>query len=175
MMSASPEIVRRHVDRRDVDADLVQRGARLLAHLAVVQERQRGQEPFPAQEEVLVDGQLVDEREVLEDAVDPDLAPVLNRARVIGLALDRDRARIRRLEAGENLDQGRLARSVVAEQPEHLALAQVQADVSQRDRGAESLGDVLHTQHVVVGRRGGDDLLQVSHGRPPIGFERQRC
>ena len=50
---------------------------------------------------------------------------------------------------GEDLDERRLAGAVVADQPEHLALAQVQADVAQRRDRAEALGDVLDAQHVV--------------------------
>jgi hypothetical protein len=53
-------------------------------------------------------------------------------------------------ESADDLDQRRLARAVVAEQPEDLALAQVQVDVAQRRDRAEALGDVFDAQDVGV-------------------------
>ena len=63
------------------------------------------------------------------------------------------------LEPADDLHQRRLARAVVAEQPEDLALAQVQVDVAQRGDRAEALGDVLDAQDVVGCRGRRDDVL----------------
>ena len=74
------------------------------------------------------------------------------------LAEERDRPGVGPVVAREDLHERRLAGAVVADQPEHLALAQVQADVAQRRHGAEALGQVLDAQHVVgraVGLHGG--------------------
>ncbi len=79
-----------------------------------------------------------------------------------------------------DLDQRRLAGAVVAEQPKHLALAQVQVDVAQRADRPEALRDVLDAEHVVVGRARPDDLLDgrvsvVSHGLTPSARGRRMC
>ena len=75
-------------------------------------------------------------------------------------------ARVGVVVAREDLDERRLAGAVVADQPEHLALAQVQADVAQRRDRSEALGDVLDAQHVVgraVGLDGaGSTLMRAS-------------
>ena len=105
-----------------------------------------------AQEHVVVDGQFVDQRQVLVDGVDAFRARVVDALRFIRLAVQEHAARVLLLKAGDDLDQRRLARAVVAEQAEHLALAQVQVDVAQRRHGTEALGDVFDAQHV-VGRR----------------------
>ena len=83
-----------------------------------------------AQEHVLHDVELVDECEVLVDAVDPEFARVIDGAQLGLGALDEEPALIGLLEAGEDLDQRRLAGAVVPQQPEHLALAQTQVDVA---------------------------------------------
>ena len=59
-----------NVQTRQVDADVVERLARLALHPARVQERQRRVALLAAEEHVLVDGELVDQREVLVDDVD---------------------------------------------------------------------------------------------------------
>ena len=73
------------VQPRDVDADLVQRRAGLGAHLPAGQERHRALDDLAAQEHVLHHVELVDQREVLVDAVDPERARVVDRAQ-LGLA-----------------------------------------------------------------------------------------
>ena len=64
------------------------------------------------------------------------------------LAVDEDRPRIRPHEAGEDLDQRRLAGAVVADQSQHLALGQVQRDVDERRHHPEALRDVLDADRV---------------------------
>ena len=59
------------------------------------------------------------------------------------VAVDEDPAAVRALVAGQDLDQRRLARAVVADEPEHLALAEVHRDVDERGDRAEALRDVL--------------------------------
>ena len=62
-------------------------------------------------------------------------------------AVEPDLAAVGLLDAGEHLDQRRLAGAVVAEQREHLALAQRQRDVAQRGRRAVLLAQVLDLEH----------------------------
>ena len=132
------------------DADLVERRARLLAHRAVVQERQRAADALAVEEHVVEHRQLVDEREVLVDGVDARAPRLVDAVRLVRLAAQGHLAHVGLLEAADDLHQRRLAGAVVAEQPEHLALAQVQVDVAQRDDGPEVLRDVLDAQDVVA-------------------------
>ncbi len=144
----------RHIDAGDVDPDLSSalRASRFMSALA--RNGIGACDPLAAQEQVVVDGELVDQRQVLEHGVDAALAGVVARSWARRLSpLQPHRPRVRLLEPAEDLDQRRLAGAVVSEQPQHLALAQVQVDVAQRDGGSEALGDVLDAQHVVVGRR----------------------
>ena len=150
-------------------------------HLAVGEERDRPVDALAAQEEVVVDGQFVDQREVLVDGVDAFRARVVDAFRRVGLAVQEHLARVLLLEAAEDLDQRRLAGAVVAEQAEHLALAQVQVDVAQRGHRAEALGDVLDAQDVVRSRHRPDDRLRrygpvvISHfGTPCARAARRR-
>ena len=52
----------------------------------------------------------------------------------------------RRLDAGDDLDQRRLAGAVLADQAMHLAGLDVQVDLAQRMHAAEDLGDVLELE-----------------------------
>nr|WP_250279768.1 hypothetical protein [Frankia sp. Cppng1_Ct_nod] len=65
-------------------------------------------------------------------------------------AIDDDRAGVGRADAGEALEQGRLAGAVAAEQCVDGALADAQRRVRQGSRGAEPLGD---GQRLQDGRR----------------------
>jgi hypothetical protein len=57
-------------------------------------------------------------------------------------------SRLWQMEAGQTLDQRRLARSVLPEQSVNLTRSDAQADVIERTSAPEVFGDVLHTQHV---------------------------
>ena len=75
-----------------------------------------------ADAEVLEHRQLEDQAEVLVNERQPELAELPGRERQRdGLAGDLERPRVGRVEAVEDLDQGRLAGSVLAEEAMHLA------------------------------------------------------
>ena len=78
------------------------------------------------------------------------------------LAHEADRAGRRLVHAREHLDEGGLARAVVAHQRDHLARVDVELDVGQRRDGAEVLGHVAERDDGLAagGRRG-----SVEHGR----------
>ena len=96
-----------------------------------------------AEEHVLGDVQRRYEREVLEDRLDADRAR-LRRVRERPLdAVDRHGSLVRAQRTGHHADHRALARAVVADQPEHLAGAQFEADVVQRGHRAEALRDPL--------------------------------
>ena len=67
------------------------------------------------------------------------------------LAADEDPAGVGLVEAADDLDQGRLAGAVVADEAEHLAPAQAQVDVGQGGDPAEALGHVLDPEGLAVG------------------------
>ena len=97
------------------------------------------------------DRQRRHEREILVDGVDPERPRVVDGAERHLLAVDEDPAPVGPQEAGQDLDQRRLAGAVVADEAEHLALGQVHRDVDERRDRAEALRDVLDADRV---RRG---------------------
>ena len=99
-----------------------------------------------AQEQVEVDRELRDQREVLVDGLDPVRAGVTDRVEADGLAADDHLARVLLVEAAQDLDERALAGSVVADEPEHLALAQDEVDAAEDDERAEALGHAAHLE-----------------------------
>src|SRR5215475_7413008 len=89
------------------------------------------------------------QRKVLVDDVDAERAGLFHRGEVDLLTVEQDPPGGRRLEAADDLQQGGLARAVVADQAEHLALLQAHVHVHQRRHRAVPLGDVLDAQDVV--------------------------
>ena len=74
-----------------------------------------------AEEDVLGDGQLGEEQQLLVDRGDAAVARLARGDRLeLGVA-DADRAAVGRVDAGDDLDQRRLAGAVLAEQRMHLA------------------------------------------------------
>jgi hypothetical protein len=123
-------------------------------------------------------------RQILEHGGD---AAVLGGARVRKLhrlALDQQLSFVGDMDAGEDLDQGRLAGAVVAEHAGHLAGVHLQGDVLQGVDAAEVLGDVAGLQQRgLSGRRlgrrpaarvGRGRLLSVGRGRV-LGFGHRRA
>ena len=75
------------------------------------------------------------------------------------------------MEAAQDLDERALAGSVVADEAEHLALAQDEVDAAQDDERAEALGHAAHLERELA-RRGaggvgsvGCALMRPSSGR----------
>ena len=64
----------------------------------------------------------------------------------IGLAVERDRAGIGLVDAREDLDEGRFAGAVFAEQRDDLAAREFEADALEGLRAAERLDDGVETQ-----------------------------
>ena len=95
-----------------------------------------------AEHDVLQDGHAGDEGQLLVDEVHPEIGRLVRRLDRHRPAVDLDDAGIAVDEAGEDLDQRRLAGAVGADQPVHLARQDVERDALQRLRAAEALGDV---------------------------------
>src|SRR6266850_133922 len=102
MMSASPLTTRATA--------IAWRRARFALHLAIGQQRQRLVRALATEVEVVVDREFVDQREILEDRVDPFGARVVDAFRFVGLAAQEHLAAVLLLKAGHDLDQRRLAR-----------------------------------------------------------------
>jgi hypothetical protein len=127
-----------------------------------------------AQQDVLGHGQVVGEHEVLVHHADPGLDRVGGRAEAHELAVDGDRALVRRLDPVEDLHQRGLAGTVLPAQGVHLAAAHPQVDVAVGDDPGEPLRDageldgVLTLGHVPPSRTtGGRGLIGPGPPRTP--------
>ena len=87
---------------------------------------------------VVADGEVAEGGVVLEAEAD---APVAHRHVGHVLAVDLDRARVGRLEPGDDPQQGGLAAAARAEQRGERAGGDLEADVVESDGVSESLGD----------------------------------
>ncbi len=95
-----------------------------------------------AEEHIRRGGQIVAERKVLVDDLDPGLARLERLVEMHRPVLEHDLAGSRREVAGDDLDQRRLARAVVAHQAKHLAGLKLEIDLGQRLDRPEILGDL---------------------------------
>ncbi len=94
---------------------------------------------FVAEEDVLGDRQAVDDVELLVHGRDAELDGRLGRGNLDLLAEPGDLALIGAMDAGEHLDQSRLACAVLPEDAVHLAGENVQVDSAQRLHACEGL------------------------------------
>src|SRR4029453_15728849 len=140
------------VDRRDVHAHVLEVLPGQAPHAAVAEQRPADQ--LPVEEHVVVDAQLVDQGQVLVDGVDAEGPGVVDGPEHDLLAAHEDAAGVGLVEAAEDLDQGRLAGAVVADEAEHLAPAQAQVDVAEGGDPAEPLGHVLDPEGLASGAAG---------------------
>ena len=134
--------------RIDVGAEDVQRRRRAPARRRPVHHPEAPR-IAEGQADVLGDGHPVDQAEVLMDERDRQ-AP--QRPRDVPAAIA-DGALVQRVDAREDLDQRGLAGAVLAEERDDLAGVHVHADVVERLRSAEELGDVPHLQQRIARRR----------------------
>ncbi len=145
-------------DRRlggEIDADALQQRVDPPAQRLPVDQPQRASlEGLATEEDVGRDVEIVEKVELLMHEGDAGRHGVRDRQRLARHAVDRDRAARRRHHAAQDLHQGRLAGTVLADQPDDLAAAGRERYVAQRLRGAESLGDMGQRQkglgHVVL-------------------------
>ena len=127
--------------------------ARMLLRLRV--------HPRPVDEQVLV---AVGDEDVLGDVeVREDEGLLVDRGETVGLrllgvrevnrsALHPDLALVALLDAGQDLDEGRLAGAVLADEGVDLARVERKGHVLERLRHVEALGDPGHLQHRSVAR-----------------------
>ena len=130
-------------DRRRIDGK-IQRLKQLLR--LDIRSPQAIEKLLVAQIEILRDGQRGDEARLLIDHGDPMPPRVCGAANLDPFAFEAELALGGRNRAGEDLDQRRLARAVLAQQGVHFAAPQIEVDVLQRGDAAIFLGDVSHRQ-----------------------------
>ncbi len=125
----------------EMHAEPLHRGLRMRAHAPPADD------PAPvaqlvADRQVLGDGQVPEQREVLIDHLHPEPDRVARRhAGDLG-AVDQDGAAIDRVDPGNHLDQRRLARAVLAGEAVDLAGCDAERHAVQRLHAGEMLGDV---------------------------------
>ena len=105
-----------------------------------------------AEDDVLSHGERLDETKVLVHHADPRVERVTRRVEANLLAVELDLALVLPVEAGEDVREGGLARSVLAEQRVHLPFGRLEADVVVRDDAGEALRDPDHAHR--RGQRG---------------------
>ena len=102
-----------------------------------------GGERLPADEDVLLDREIGEQNRLLVDDRDPGVAGVGRAVEEDLPAVHEDRAGVRRMDSGEDLDEGRLAGAVLAHESVYLAGEEVDRHVLERLHGAERLRRVL--------------------------------
>jgi hypothetical protein len=108
--------------------------------------------------------EVVGEREILVDDLDAERGRVLRPVDGDRVALEEDLALVDRVDAGDALDQRRLAGAVVADERHHLAGGDVEVDLVERLDGAEALRDPPELQDRAVAH-GAISLLLAGHPR----------
>ncbi len=96
------------------------------------------------QQHVLRDSQIGDQRQFLERGLHARLVGLPRRADPPGLAENLDKAGIGLHEAAQQLDEGRLARPVLAEQRMHASRPHRKADVRDGDGWSVRFAHALH-------------------------------
>ena len=133
------------------DRQRLERLGRVLLHRRLGENL--GPVDLAAEVHVLDDVEVVAEREILVDDLDPEPGGVLRPVDVHLLPLEQDPAAVGGVGAGDALDERRLAGAVVADERHHLAGADLEVDVVERLHRAERLGDVLQLEKWCVAHR----------------------
>ena len=129
-----------------------------------------------AHEDVADDRLLHGERPVLKHRLDAGLARPRGAPSRYRLAADEDFAAGRLHDAGEDLDQRRLAGAVVADEADHLAVIDAEIDAAERIDAAVGFGDVAQLDQAF--RHGSllDCACRPGHpGRPMAADQRSAC
>ena len=132
-----------------LQADLIHVGAGLVEGAVPVDAETAF--PLVAQEHVLSDGELRDQRQLLVDDNDPQLFAVFQGAELADLTVIDDVAGIAAegIGARQHVHQGGFPRAVLAHQGVDLAALDLEVDVVKRLDAGKLLRDVLHHKNVI--------------------------
>ena len=117
-----------------------------------------------AHEDVLGDRQVGEDQRLLVDRHDAVPLSVGGRPDVKWLAIHQKLAGVGVVEAGHDLDQGRLAGTVLAQQGMHFTRVQRDVCAVEGARGTEALGHCAHLEHGIAHVRG---LVDRRQSKPP--------
>ncbi len=143
--------------------------ASTCACIALRSMRRPGSQRLAPDEDVLDDGEVREERRLLVDHGDPGV-PGIGRPREHQLgAVDEHAAGVGCVHAGEDLDEGRLAGAVLADESVRLARVEIDRDVVERPDRPEALRSVLDREE----RRplGGRAAAGASARPSPVGSD----
>ena len=133
---------------REVAAELVENLLGAAEHACLVDGAEMAKGAtlagLAAKENVLGSAQFGNEVELLMDDADAEREGFLGGGRDHLGAVEQDAATILRINAGEDLDEGGLARAVFAHKGEDFTCAELQADVAKSGDAVEGLGQSLH-------------------------------
>ncbi len=142
----------RLADRLDGrDRERLERLGRVLLHRRLGQDLRATD--LTAEIHVLDDVEVVAEREILVDDLDPEPGSVLRPVDVHLFPLEQDPAAVSGVSAGDALDERRLAGAVVADERHHLAGADLEVHVYEGLDRTEGLGDVAQLEKWLVAHR----------------------
>ncbi len=116
-----------------------QQGGRAPVHLHVVHQPVALRQVF--EQQVLRHRQVREQVQLLVHDADAGAVRIRRRARTVRPAVERDVSLVGDVDAGEQIDQRRLARAVLAEQHVRLAARDVERHVLQRHDPGEMLTD----------------------------------
>src|SRR5207237_903040 len=108
------------------------------------------------------------------DGLDAERARLARAADLDAAAVERQLARVGLEDAGDDLDQRRLAGAVVADDRVHLAVAELEIRLAQRDHAAEMLGDCARLEQRGRGLRH-RCLTSLSSRSPEYGLRPRGC
>ena len=139
-------------NRRDCEA--LHRLGRAPLHLGLL-EPLEDVVGLAAEVHVLDDVEVVAQREILVDDLDPEVRRVLRAVDRDGLAVEDDLAAVGVVDAGDALDQRRLAGAVVTDERHHLTCSHLEVDLGECLDRAEVLRHSPELEEWFGGRCGG--------------------
>ena len=131
------------VDGANVEADLIEHGAR-IAHELTAADRSDRRARQAAGEDIFSDCLIRKLAQLLMDNDDPRIQRVAGFMGSESFAPQFDRSLIGLIDAGQDLHEGRFAGAVLAHDAKHLALIERQGHVVENRHTEKRLGDAVH-------------------------------
>jgi hypothetical protein len=101
----------------------------------------------PPDQDVVERGELTEHLGVLERTGDTAPGDLVRRQREQVFTVERDPARQRTVESGDQVEHGRLAGAVGADQREDLSIADLDAELAQGGEAAEADREIFDAEH----------------------------